>query len=286
MNFKKIIAPILALFLFAFCAEKEAFEVFNDIGKKSSYGKILKKAEEADIILFGELHNNPINHWLQLELTKDLHAKVLDGLVLGAEMFEADDQLIINEYLGGHYNYDIFKKEAKVWPNNSTDYQPLLDFAVANQLTFVATNIPRRYANMVYKDGFRAFNDLNDDAKRYIAPLPLKYDEKLPGYANMKKMAGGHGGDNLPKSQASKDATMAHFILKNWRKGRTFLHFNGSYHSNNFEGIMWYLKQANPDLRILTINCVEQKEIEKLETEYEGTAHFIIATPESMTKTH
>jgi len=286
MNFKKIIAPILALFLFAFCAEKEAFEVFNDIGKKSSYEKILKKAEEADIILFGELHNNPINHWLQLELTKDLHAKVLDGLVLGAEMFEADDQLIINEYLGGHYNYEIFKKEAKVWPNNTTDYQPLLDFAVANQLTFIATNIPRRYANMVYKDGFRAFNDLNDDAKRYIAPLPITYDEKLPGYVNMKKMAGGHGGDNLPKSQASKDATMAHFILKNWRKGRTFLHFNGSYHSNNFEGIMWYLKQTNPDLRILTINCVEQKAIEKLETEYEGTAHFIIATPESMTKTH
>lgn len=187
MNFKKIIAPILALFLFAFCAEKEAFEVFNDIGKKSSYEKILKKAEEADIILFGELHNNPINHWLQLELTKDLHAKVLDGLVLGAEMFEADDQLIINEYLGGHYNYEIFKKEAKVWPNNTTDYQPLLDFAVANQLTFIATNIPRRYANMVYKDGFRAFNDLNDDAKKYIAPLPLKYDEKLPGYANMKR---------------------------------------------------------------------------------------------------
>lgn len=286
MNFKKIIAPILALFLFAFCAEKEAFEVFNDIGKKSSYEKILKKAEEADIILFGELHNNPINHWLQLELTRDLHAKVLDGLVLGAEMFEADDQLVINEYLGGHYNYEIFKKEAKVWPNNTTDYQPLLDFAVANQLTFVATNIPRRYANMVYKDGFRAFNDLNDDAKKYIAPLPIKYDEKLPGYADMKKMAGGHGGDNLPKSQASKDATMAHFILKNWKKGRTFLHFNGSYHSNNFEGIMWYLKQANPDLRILTINCVEQKAIEKLETEYEGTAHFIIATPESMTKTH
>lgn len=286
MNFKKLIVPVLALFLFAFCAEKEAFEVFNDIGKKSSYDKILKKAQEADIILFGELHNNPINHWLQLELTKDIFKKVNENLVLGAEMFEADDQLVINEYLGGHYNYEIFKKEAKVWPNNTTDYQPLLDFAVANQLTFIATNIPRRYANMVYKDGFRAFNDLNDDAKKYIAPLPIKYDEKLPGYVEMKKMAGGHGGDNLPKSQASKDATMAHFILKNWKKGRTFLHFNGSYHSNNFEGIMWYLKQANPDLKILTINCVEQKDLKDLEKEYEGTAHFIIATPESMTKTH
>ncbi len=49
---------------------------------------------------------------------------------------------------------------------------------------------------------------------------------------------------------------------------------------------MWYLKQANPNLKILTINCVEQKELEELKEEHHGTAHFIIATPESMTKTY
>lgn len=287
MNFTKLLVLLSAVFLFAFCPDdKEAYQIFDDLGKKSSYKKILKKAEEADIILFGELHNNPIIHWLQYELTKDIFEQVNENIALGAEMFEADNQLIINEYLGGHYNYDIFKKEAKVWPNNETDYLPLLDFAVANQLSFIATNVPRRYANMVYKEGFKAFNSLTDEAKKFMVPIPFIYDEKLPGYVEMKKMAGGHGGDNLPKSQALKDATMAHFILKNWTKGRTFIHYNGAYHSNNFEGIMWYLKQANPDLKILTINCVEQKKIDELEKENESTAHFIIATPESMTKTH
>lgn len=287
MNFTKLLVLLSTVFLFSFCPDnKEAYQVFDDLGKKSSYKKILKKAEEADIILFGELHNNPITHWLQFELTKDVFEQVNENIALGAEMFEADDQLVINEYLGGHYNYDIFKKEAKVWPNNETDYQPLLDFAVANQLSFIATNVPRRYANMVYKEGFKAFNHLTDDAKKYMVPIPFIYDEKLPGYVEMKKMAGGHGGDNLPKSQALKDATMAHFILKNWSKGRTFIHYNGAYHSNNFEGIMWYLKQANPDLKILTINTVEQKKIDELDKEHESTAHFIIATPESMTKTH
>jgi uncharacterized iron-regulated protein len=287
MNFTKLLVLFSAVFLFAFCPDdKEAYQVFDDLGKKSSYKKILKKAEEADIILFGELHNNPIIHWLQYELTKDIFEQVNENIALGAEMFEADNQLIINEYLGGHYNYDIFKKEAKVWPNNETDYLPLLDFAVANQLSFIATNVPRRYANMVYKEGFKAFNNLTDDAKKFMVPIPFIFDEKLPRYVEMKKMAGGHGGDNLPKSQALKDATMAHFILKNWSKGRTFIHYNGAYHSNNFEGIMWYLKQANPDLKILTLNCVEQKKIDELEKENESTAHFIIATPESMTKTH
>ena len=286
MNFTKFLVLLSVLFLFAFCPNKEAYKVYDDLGKETSYKKILKKAEEADIILFGELHNNPIIHWLQLELTKDIFFQVNENIALGAEMFEADNQLIINEYLGGHYNYDIFKKEAKIWPNNQTDYQPLLDFALANQLSFIATNVPRRYANMVYKDGFKAFNSLTDDAKKYMVPIPFLYDEKLPGYVEMKKMAQGHGGDNLPKSQALKDATMAHFILKNWSKGKIFIHYNGTYHSNNFEGIMWYLKHANPDLKVLTIASVEQEKIDSLAEENKGLAHFIIATPASMTKTH
>ncbi|MBL4668568.1 MAG: ChaN family lipoprotein [Flavobacteriales bacterium] len=283
---KTFVIITIALISLSFKGGKKAYVVFDDLGGKSNYEKILKKAEKADIILFGELHNNPISHWLELELTKDIFEQINPNIVLGAEMFEADDQLIINEYLGGHYSYNTFKKEAKLWPNNSTDYQPLLDFALGNQLTFIATNVPRRYANMVYKGGFKAFNHINDEAKKYIAPLPIKYDKNLPGYKKIVKMAGGHGGDNLPKAQAVKDATMAHFILKNYREGSTFIHYNGSYHSNNFEGIMWYLKQANPDLKILTINCVEQKELVKLEEDNKSTAHFIIAIPETMTKTY
>lgn len=286
MKFKTLFLTVFALILLSFCPDKKAYQIFDEKGKKSDFKDLLKQAEKADIILFGELHNNPIIHWLQLEFTKDVFFNINDNLVLGAEMFESDNQLIINEYLGGHYNYEIFKKEAKVWPNNTTDYLPLLDFALANQLPFIATNIPRRYANMVYKNGFTAFNNISDEAKRFIAPLPIAYDEKLPGYVSIKQTAGGHGGDNLPKSQATKDATMAHFIIKNWKQGATFIHYNGTYHSKNFEGIVWYLKRLNPELKVMTINCVEQDKIEELDKEHEGSAHFIVATPQTMTKTH
>lgn len=286
MNLKLSVLTLITFTFFSFKKDKAAFKVFNDIGGKESYQSILKKAEEADIILFGELHNNSICHWLQYELTKDIFEQVNENIVLGAEMYEADDQLIINEYLGGHHSYETLKKEAKLWPNDKTDYAPLLNFAMANQLPFIATNVPRRYANMVYKEGFKAFNHLSAEAKNYIAPIPFKYDGKLPGYMEIKKNAGGHGGENLPMSQATKDATMAHFILKNWSNERIFIHYNGAYHSNNFEGIMWYLKQANPNLKILTINTVEQKQLKELDKESHGTAHFIIVTPESITKTH
>ncbi len=281
---------ILVIFT-SFKADKKAYQIFDQNGKKLNYDKLLKELSKADIILFGELHNNPINHWLQFEVTKDIYENYNDFLALGAEMYEADDQLIVNEYLGGHIDYKLFEKEAKLWPNDKTDYKPLLDFARENQLTFVATNIPRRYARMVSRSGFRAFNDLNDKAKKYIAPLPLKYDDKLPGYVNMRKMMGSMGHskmspENMAKAQAAKDATMAHFILKNWMKDRTFIHFNGTYHSLNYEGICWYLKQANPTLKVATINCIEQKNITELNEENLSTAHYIIAVPENMTKTH
>jgi uncharacterized iron-regulated protein len=287
---KKLLLLFLAVSIFfGFKSDKDAYQIFDQNGKKISYDKMLKDISEADIIMFGELHNNPIIHWLQFEVTKDIFEKYNDYLALGAEMYEADNQLLVNEYLGGHINYKVLNAEANLWPNDKTDYRPLLDFARENQLTFVATNIPRRYAAMVHKDGFRAFNDLNVEAKKFIAPLPIEYDGKLPGYANMVKMMKAHGGkkvENMAKAQASKDATMAHFILKNWVKDRTFIHYNGAYHSMNYEGIVWYLKKANPNLKVATINCVEQGEVDKLEEDSKSTAHYIIAVPSSMTKTH
>jgi hypothetical protein len=87
-------------------------------------------------------------------------------------------------------------------------------------------------------------------------------------------------------AQASKDATMAYFILKHYTPGKTFIHYNGSYHSNNYEGIVWYLKQANPKLKILTIGTTEQSQLSTLEAETKGLADFILVTPEGMTKTY
>jgi uncharacterized iron-regulated protein len=98
--------------------------------------------------------------------------------------------------------------------------------------------------------------------------------------------AGGHVNENLPRAQAIKDATMAHFILKNLKAGNTFIHFHGTYHSDNFEGITWYLKQHNPDLKIVTINSSEQEEVSVLEEENKNKADFILVIPADMTKTH
>ena len=240
---------------------------------------------EADVILFGELHNNPINHWLQLELAQDL-LKHQSDLVLGGEFFETDDQIIINEFLKGLLEYRHFEAEAKIWPNFKTDYWPLLLLARDNQRSFIATNIPRRYASIVARHGMDSLFRIKESASSFLPPLPIDINEELPGYNAIKKM-GMHSGMNyMLEAQAIKDATMAYNILQNLRQGHRFLHFNGAYHSNHYEGIYWFLKQAKPNLRIVTISCVKQGAISKLADENKSIADFIIVTPSSMTKTH
>ena len=266
-------------------AQKKAFVIFDSEGNKTTYQELFKQSKKADIVLFGELHDNPINHWLQLELTKDLFNNS-EKLVLGAEMMESDNQLVIDEYLAGMVSSSKLESETKTWPNFKTDYLPLIQFSKENKLSFIATNVPRRYASIVYQHGLDTLNFLSDEAKSYMAPLPILYDTSLSSYQEMLDMGMGHGGDNLPKSQALKDATMAHFIFKNWTKGLTFIHFHGAFHSKNFEGINWYLKQENKRIKTLIISSFEQDNLDQLDAEQIGIADYIIVTPTNMTKTH
>ncbi|MBW6536143.1 MAG: ChaN family lipoprotein [Mariniphaga sp.] len=283
---------IVLLFLFfvftAFKTNKPVYLLFNEKGKKVKYEKMVRQMEEADIVLFGELHNNAIAHWLQLELTKNLYELKDSNLMLGAEMFESDNQLILDEYFGGLISQTRFEAEVRLWNNYKTDYKPLVEFARENELRFVATNIPRRYASLVNSKGFEGLEELSDEAKTFLPPLPVLYDPELPAYKNMLNMEGmgSHVNENFPKAQAIKDATMAHFILENWQPGKLLIHYHGAYHSDNFEGIYWYLKQQNPDLNIVTITTVSQKDISELTEKNTGKADFTICVDEDMTTTY
>ena len=276
------------LFLFltvsfsSFSQEKKAFILFDKKGKITTYKRLLKASAKADIVLFGEYHNNPIAHWLQLELIKDLEPK--RSLILGAEMFERDNQKELNSYLQGAINQKALDSLARLWNNYKTDYKPLVDFALNKKIPFIATNIPRKYASLVYKKGLQVLDTLPINEKQWIVSLPMKYDGTLSQYQKMRKMMA-HMGENLPIAQAIKDATMAETILRDRREGSLFVHFNGSYHSDFYQGIYWYLQQENPYLQILTITTLTQSDLKKLNKEAYGQADFILVVDEDMTTT-
>lgn len=283
---KKIIVFVIGLLAFSAvpAQKKPAYTIFNKKGKKVSYKKMLRQLAKKDIVLFGEYHNNAIAHWLELEVTKDLAAS--RSLVAGAEMFETDNQEPLDRYLAGSLSAKGLDSNARLWKNYPTDYAPLVNFAKEKKYPFIATNIPRRYASLVAKGGFEKLDSLPAAEKNWIAPLPIAYDAELPGYKKMIEMMGGHGGANLPKAQAVKDATMAYFIMQHYKQGSLFIHYNGAYHSDNFEGINWYLRKIQPAINIGTISTVTQAYIGKLLEENRGNADFIICVDEDVTNTY
>lgn len=264
----------------------EPFQIYNKKGKKISTKKFLKSLEPSQVILFGELHDNPIAHWLQLKTIQHMHSK--QTIALGAEMLESHTQVQLNNYLSGAITQEVFDSTAHLWVNYKTDYKPLVDFAKVNSLAFIATNIPRKYASFVYRNGLESLEeDLNEEEKTLVAPLPIAYDPELSNYKAMLNMMSDHANPNFPKAQAIKDATMAHFIYEHYKGNlNQFIHFNGDYHSKDFEGIYWYLKRKDENLNIKTISTVEQENVNKLENDYQGQADFIIVVDIEMTKTY
>lgn len=284
MKTKIILFFTLLFSTFGISQDKKAYQLFDKNGKKTNFEKLLKTTLKNEVVLFGEYHNNSICHWLELELAKDIADK--KAIVLGAEMLEADNQIQLNQYLKGEIDQKKLDSTARLWPNYKTDYKPLVDFAKEKNIPFIATNIPRRFAAMVSKKGFEALETLTEEEKSWITPQPIPYDANLPGYVAMMKMMGDHTSPNMPKAQASKDATMAHFITKNLVTNSVFIHYNGTYHSDNFEGISWYLKNYNPNIKIITISTVEQKNLSKLEKENYNKADYILVIDEDVTKTY
>ena len=152
-----------------------AYALYHGDGTPSTWADLVTEVLEADVVCFGELHDDAVMHWLQQELVRSLLAQGAHPS-LGAEMLEADDQLVVNEYLAGVVNLDKLEAAANLWPNHATDYQPLLDLAKEHGLTMTATNVPRRYASWVYKHGLDGLEDLTPDAQSYLPSLPVAYD--------------------------------------------------------------------------------------------------------------
>ncbi len=285
----------IAILLSGFCLLKaqefKAYQFYDKKGNETGTEKLINELAEYDVVFFGENHNSSINHWLQLKVTEALVAKKNGQVVLGAEMFERDNQPQLNKYLAGKMDAKTLKDSARLWNNFATDYKPLVDFAKDRKIPFIATNVPRRYASQVSKEGLESLNNLTAQDKTYMARLPVKVTLDTPGYPEMKKMMGDHTEEmkvmNFISAQAIKDATMAESILKNLQPGKTFIHYNGNYHSKEFGGIYWYIKQQKPNLKIAVISVFESEdpELKVPEKDYIPT-DFNLVVPADMTKTY
>ena len=252
-------------------------------GRACTVDVVVEGCAAADVTLFGELHGHPDVHRLELEVARGVVAR-REGVTLGAEMFEADVQHVVDEYLAGLIRHQDLVAEGRAWRNHDTDYRPLVDLAKDHGLRFVATNVPRRYASLVAREGLEALTRLSDEARRWVAPLPVTVDLATPGYREMLAMVDGSGHapsmtpEHFVAAQAIKDATMADRIARHRVPGRPFVHVNGDYHSQGGGGIAWYLRRADPGLRVVVVSCVESA-AGAFEGAHRARGDFVVLVP-------
>lgn len=244
--------------------------------------------QAADVVFFGEEHNDSVAHLLEYELLKAMDERY-DGMALSMEMFVSDDQLVLNEYLSGMVTERNLTKDAVLW-NNYKDYRPMVEYAKVQHLPVLAANAPSRYTNRVTREGLESLRALDKSAKSLLAPLPIDtltgaYFEKFAG------LMGGHEGmGNLKiyQSQNLWDATMAYRISKLAKKKsvKKILHLNGRFHSDEQLGTVAQLRTYARGMAVFNISCFPHASFTHPDwSAFSHLAHFIILTNPDMAKT-
>jgi uncharacterized iron-regulated protein len=268
------------------------YKIYNTQTKQlTTVEQIAIDCKNADVLFFGEEHNDSAGHYLEAAIFKAMHKEYGDKLALSMEMFETDCQLVLNEYLNGFISEVRFVKEARAW-NNYKDYKPAVEFAKQNKLPVIAANPPRRYVSMVSSNGMNSLAGLPKSSKRYLPPLPYdtlsgRYYEKFQGF-----MGGGSPGTNNPKiyySQSLWDAGMSYSIYKFWKKNKDkkIFHLVGRFHSDEKLGTAAQLQNRNPKLKILNISCFSDKSF--IDPDWEKFKHlgdYVIITDPDLKKTY
>lgn len=280
----RIFALLAIFFMHSMSAQEvtSKYILLGSEGQKISFDGLVRSALDADIVFFGEYHDQSIAHDLQLKLLEELHRAKPGNIILGMEMFETDVQVILDEYLSDIITQKKFEQEARIWNNYSSDYKPMVEFCKNHQIPVVATNVPGRYANAVYHRGPEVLQSLSMEAQKFLPPFPIHFNMEIPCYQKMIETMGGHGGSNIAYAQALRDASMAYQIGRVFQQGNTLLHINGSYHSDYEEGILYYLKRIHPQLKTLVITTVYSDNHETLQEENLGKGDIYLSIHSSL----
>ena len=251
--------------------------------------KIVTDMGDADVLFFGEEHNDSVGHYLENKIFRALHAQYADKVVLSMEMFETDGQLVLNEYLGGTIDETRFSRDIRLW-SNYKDYRPMIEYAKQNKIPVIAANPPRRYVNLVSRRGMRSLDSLSKDAKKFLPPLPYdtlsgRYREKF-----VEIMKGGPGGDNpnVYYSQSLWDAGMSYSIYKFLKdnKHKKVFHCVGGFHCEEKLGTAAQLQMRNKKLKILNIASFSDASFNNPDWEkFSFKGDYIIITNPDLKKT-
>lgn len=257
---------------------QEIYTLFTPIGEKVSLESLTVEATNKDVILFGELHNQPVVHWLQLKLVKKLPANT----AVGFEMFDIDNRQLLKDYSAGIATERHLSQAMAVWSNFKNDYLPIVKAAQQRDLKVFASNAPTRLVSYTAKKGLNSLALLKSSHPLLVFPLPTKQDLTNELYTFIKEqMPPGHNSSGMIEAQALRDASMAYYIKQELSTSTKVLHIHGGFHSKNRNGISYFLKKYGvAKNRIFHIQTVIKKDCALIDQAALEEADITICLPE------
>lgn len=243
---------------------------FSDVqsGKNLTAAQLASKLQKYDVVFFGEYHDQSEIHQYELELLEAMYKAKGAKLALSMEMFEADNQSKLNNFLADTLSEENFLAASRPWPNYGTDYAPLVNFAKEKKMPVIAANVPRFLAAHVAKN-----NASTEGVEaQYQQWLPKHtyapegaYKDKF--YAQMSSPAAPM---KMPPqrlaavyaAQCLKDDKMAESIaaFADAHQNMQILHINGCFHSDAHLGTAQKLEALRSELKVAVITPLERKQ--------------------------
>lgn len=237
-------------------------------GKNLTAAQLASKLQKYDVVFFGEYHDQSEIHQYELELLEAMYKAKGAKLALSMEMFEADNQSKLNNFLADTLSEEKFLAASRPWPNYGTDYAPLVNFAKEKKMPVIAANVPRFLAAHVAKN-----NASTEGVEaQYQQWLPKHtyapegaYKDKF--YAQMSSPAAPM---KMPPqrlaavyaAQCLEDDKMAESIaaFADAHQNMQILHINGCFHSDAHLGTAQKLEALRPELKVAVITPLERKQ--------------------------
>lgn len=263
-------------------------------GRFSDFEAMLADIARADVVLVGEQHDDRNTHRLELALLEGLMRR-RPAIAVALEMFERDAQPALAGYLADRLTETEFLESSRPWPRYASDYRPLVEFARAHGWPVIASNVPRRIAAHVARQGPQALEDLTESDRGYVArsiecprdDYRMRFIETMnehpaPGTETLSDPERGAMNDRYYYSQCVKDETMAESIVEARASADRPLvvHFNGAFHTDFRSGVVPRVQRRLDGARVVVLSILPVDDLDRVDPAEEDLkrADYLIYT--------
>ncbi len=260
-----------------------------------SFEQLIDAGAKADVVFFGEQHDDPATHSAEAAVLAALGAR-RGAVTLTLEMFERDVQPLLDQYLAGNISEKNFLDGSRPWDRYVTDYRPMVELARVHGWPVVAGNIPRRIASAVSKKGLAVLDTMAKVERSYAAAKNecpkdayyTKFAETMTGHsagegpptasdaAMMAKMT-----DLFYEAQCVKDEAMGESIataLAKW-PGQLVYQVDGAFHSDAGLGTAARVVRRVPRVKTIVLTGVPVADLAKADPkEHVARADYVLFT--------